>query len=150
MSTVVSLLVTARRYLEAAAVQSWSDTARQGLTSVGRAEAALAASLLTEPSVASELEGVRAAAAPVGELVRQAVLTLDSLALDRDDADGLEEALLARTGYQDLLDLGTWPQPPLPASVLGEVDVELAAVVADRRPRVPAGVPASHTWWWPA
>ncbi|UZN03703.1 hypothetical protein [Cellulomonas sp. S1-8] len=143
----MSHLVAARQHLEAAALQNWSDTARQALTCVGRAEAALASSLVAEPSVAAEREAVRTAAAAVGELVRQAALTIDSLALEPDDDDALQEALLARTGYQDLLDMGTWPQPPLPAFDLAEVDRELAVVVARRRPPVPAGIPAGHTWW---
>ena len=147
MSPAAAHLVAARQHLTAAAAQNWSDTARQALIYVGRAEAALESSLLTEPSVAAEREALRAAAAEVGELVRQAALTIDSLALEPDDEDALEEALLARTGYQDLLDMRTWPEPPLPAFDLGEVDRELAIVVAECHPPVPAGIPPAHTWW---
>ena len=147
MTPAMSYLIAARKHLEAAVLQNWSATARQALTYVGRAEAALESSLLTEPSVATEREAVRAAAAAAGELVRRAALTIDSLALDTEDEDALEEALLARTGYQDLLDLSTWPEPPLPAFDLDCVDQELAIVVARRRPPVPAGIPAGHTWW---
>jgi hypothetical protein len=150
MTSAAEHLEIAIRYLTAAVAQNWSDTARQALISVGRAEAALGPeSLLTAPSVASEREALRAAAASTGELVRQAALTIDSLALEPDDEDALEEALLARTGYQDLLDMGTWPSPPLPAFDLTEVDRELATVVTKASPPRPAGIPPPHTWWHP-
>ena len=141
-------LDTAIRYLAAAAAQNGSDTARQALISVGRAEAALGPeSLVTAPSMAAARDALRSASVEMGELVRQAALTIDSMSLEHDNSDALEEALLARTGYQDLVDMEVWREPPLAPFDLNEIDKELAIVVARSAPPVAAGIPPTHTWW---
>jgi hypothetical protein len=75
-----------------------------------------------------------------------------TIPLLRHGREGLREALLGRSGYQVLLDLGAWPEPPLSDFHLADVDEALADAVVDeplRPDEVPDGLPASHRWWRP-
>jgi len=151
VTDAAAFLAAALDRLTAAAAQDWPATARTALINVGLAEAALGAeSLVTAPSVAAEREALKAAAADTERLIARAAANIDTLLTQRDDDSALEDALLARTGYQDLLDMGTWPEPPLDDFHLGEVDEELADAVAASPPTVPPGIPPEHTWWRPA
>jgi hypothetical protein len=136
--------------LDYAARRDDAAGAINALTYVGLAEAELGGeSLASAPRAAAQRDELRARAADHPDLIARAAANLDVL-IRRRPEDGLVDALLARTGYQVLLDLGTWPEPPLDEFHLGETDEELAEAVAAAPPEVPAGVPPAHRWWWPA
>jgi hypothetical protein len=124
----------------------------QALADLGRAAVWLAPrGLDSSPSSAA----LRVGATEHVELVARAAAALDQPMLrargneDREyEEHGLRTSLFARSGYQVLLDMGVWAEPPLDAFHLAEVDTELADGVACAPPEVPAGVPASHWWWW--
>jgi hypothetical protein len=127
-----------------------AGSAINALIYVGMAEVALGRdSLVSAPRAAVQRDALRSSAEAHGDLIARAAANLDVRIRQRPDDDGLVDALLARTGYQVLLDLGTWPEPPLDDFHLGEVDEELAEAVAAAPPDVPEGVPPSHRWWWP-
>ncbi|GAB1693636.1 hypothetical protein KRM28CT15_54390 [Krasilnikovia sp. M28-CT-15] len=154
MSAVGQQVDAALRELEFAAAHDDAASAINALTRIGLAEAALGSHSLAgprRPEDAAEREAadtLRKAAAAQGPLIARAAANVD-VAMRRGD-DGLTDALLARSGYQVLLDLGTWPQPPLDDFHLGEADEELADAVAANPPQVPDGIPRTHRWWWPA
>ncbi|GAB1642222.1 hypothetical protein [Krasilnikovia sp. MM14-A1259] len=146
MSDVDEQVQAALRELAYAAAHDDAESAINALTRIGLAEAALGPRSLAEVPKAADV--LRAAAAGHGPLIARAAANVD-VAMRRGD-DGLVDALLARSGYQVLLDLGTWPQPPLDDFHLGEADEELADAVAADPPEVPDGIPHTHRWWWPA
>ncbi|BFU43192.1 hypothetical protein [Krasilnikovia sp. MM14-A1004] len=139
----------ALRELDFAAAHDDAASAINALTRIGLAEAALGPRSLTDaPEAATQREALRAAAGGHGPLIARAAANVD-VPMRRGD-EGLVDALLARTGYQVLLDLGAWAQPPLDDFHLGEADDELADAVAAGPPEVPDGIPRTHRWWWPA
>lgn len=82
-------------------------------------------------------------------LVAQAVALLGALAAD-DGAPALTHLLLARSGYQALLDVRAWRTPPLEGIHLQRTDAALVALVrtaGSEAPARPRGAPATHTWW---
>lgn len=94
-------------------------------------------------------ESTRALLAAHPDLVRGAVAVLGSMS-EMYGAEVLRSVLLARSGYQVLLDAGVWASAPLdePSVAEGDEEIEaLAARVALPPDEVPAHVPPSHTWW---
>ena len=123
-----------------------AGSAINALTFVGMAQRDLGDQPL---AATTEAAALKARAADHPDLIARAAANLDLPATQRRGQDGLLDSLYARTGYQLLLDMGTWPEPPLSDFHLGEVDDELAEAVAAAPPEVPPGIPPSHTWWRP-
>lgn len=126
------------------AVQAMVEIARAAEAfdwDLGRADAASTAATL------------RAMVAHDRELFDWAVLVATDL-LYRDDPYYVVEALLARSGYQVLRELGAAADSRLDPGHLADADAEMADVIEERglgalvtenRPR---SVPPSHTWWF--
>lgn len=144
--TTEERLSAAARYLRLALDTDSTADARRAYQLVGLALA--------------EVPGGAAQGRPSAELLRDRLgqlLTSDPVLAARAAADIVTPAqddgdvtasLWARSGYQLLLDAGVWPQPPLSDFHLADVDDALAEAVAQRPEiAVPAGVPASHSWW---
>ncbi|HSK98566.1 MAG TPA: hypothetical protein VK891_18205 [Euzebyales bacterium] len=136
--------------LERAVAGDDVDAARQAFERIARAEAALGAdSLASAPQAEAQRAELRRLAGADPDLMARTAANV-TIPLLRHGRDGLRDALLGRSGYQVLLDLGTWPEPPLSDFHLADVDEALADAVADeplRPDEVPDGLPASHTWW---
>jgi hypothetical protein len=127
--------------------------ARQAFQFLARAESALPEkSLVDAPEAAPIREQLRRlAAADDTELMARTAANV-TRPLSKDWPEGLRDALLGRSGYQLLQDMGTWTKPPLSEFHLADVDDDLADAT-EAHPlapgEIPAGLPASHTWWWP-
>lgn len=136
--------------LERAVAADDVDAARLGFERIARAEAALGdGSLRSAPEAEEQRDALRRLAAADPPLMARAAANVTT-PLVLHGRDGLRDALLARSGYQVLLDLDTWPEPPLSAFHQLDVDEALADAAEEeplRPDEVPAGLPASHTWW---
>ncbi len=147
-------LVAAGKVLEYALSSQNVRRAVQALTDVGRAGA-------TSPHEPTPSPSTRdlASAAEWGTLTElfQRDPTLISVAAAvgivqpwRDhQEDGLQDSLMARSGYQMLLDRKIWTAPPVDDFHLGEVDEELLEAVREFPQQRPANLPAAHFWWGP-
>ncbi len=83
------------------------------------------------------------------QLVARAAAAL-GMHCEMDGADALPSMLYARSGYQALLDMGVWPEPPLDQFHLDESDeeiYELVARVGIPADRAPGSIPSGHSWW---
>jgi hypothetical protein len=144
--TLTHQLRSALAELDYAVAHSHVDSAINALTYLGRAVALLDGGSPGGP----EWEELRGRLRDHPDLMARAAANLDSPFDNRPEDDGLLDSLYARSGYQMLLDLHVWPEPPLSDFHLGEVGKQLARGVADDPPAVPAGIPAAHTWWHPS
>ncbi len=139
-------LAAAGRYLRRALDNDAPDHARRAYELVGQAQAELNGTSLTAPPLRHLLLdelGSLLAGDPV--LAARAAVDIATPVQFNEDLLG---SLLARSGYQVLLDAGVWEEPPLSDFHLAEVDEALAeAVEHEGGVEVPAGIPATHTWW---
>lgn len=137
--------------LEYALADDNVDRATEALSAIGRAEALSGQDRVpASSSDASELrETLRRLAASDPDLLGRAAA--NAVYPWRDyGGQGLPDALFARSGYQVLLDMGTWPEPPLSAYHLLNVDTELREALSEQplpSDEVPTGFPETHTWW---
>ena len=146
-------LVAARWLLDRARAAGEPQRAVQALAEIARAAEAFDWNL--DRGEAAEIAAeLRDLAAGNAEPIGWAILTV-TIALYGDDPDALVEALLARSAFQILLDLGVWDECPVDAGHLADVDDDLAEAVEARRlddagpVELPAAIPAHHTWWLP-
>jgi hypothetical protein len=142
--TTEQRLSAAARYLRLALDNDATADARRGYQLVG-----LALAELPDPGMAGfpALIRDRLGRLLTSDPVLAARAAADIASPAQDDGD-VRASLLARSGYQVLLDAGVWTQPPLSDFHLAEVDEGLAEALAlHGAPQVPEGIPASHTWW---
>ncbi len=145
-------LTTAAALLDRARTADEPARAVQALVEIAKAAGALGWDLdrSDAESVAATL---RAMATRDRQLVDWAVLTVTNLLYD-DDPGEVVDALLARSGYQLLRDLGDDADSRLDPGHLADVDAELAEVVEERglaalvAQRRPTAIPHSHSWWF--
>lgn len=146
--------VAARALLERARTADEPERAVQALAEIARAAEAFDWNL-DRPQAAEFATELRDLAAGDSALIGWAILTVTN-GLYGDDPDGVVEALLARSGFQALLDLGAWPESPVDAGHLADVDDELTEAVEARRLEEagsierPVSIPTHHSWWVPA
>ncbi len=128
-------------------------TAAQVLTLIGRAADIVGwARLLRDPAAEPERERLRSLARDDADMLGWASLILTEALYD-DDPRALVDALYARSGFQVLVDIGTWGGPAVDESHLANIDNELIGAVSEGRldpADRPAGIPASHVWWFPS
>jgi hypothetical protein len=122
--------------------------ARQALSEIGRAAAAYGwGPFLDAPD--PDTVRLRELAGSAPALLARAVSSAVS-AVRRYGADGVLDALYARSGYQSLLDQAVWAEPERGPSDLADVDEDLADEIGDVEvadARAPESVPDSHAWW---
>jgi hypothetical protein len=145
-------IVAATALLDLARAADQPGRAVQALAECARAAEAFDWKL-DRPEAAETAAELRDFAAGDAALLGWAVLTVTN-GLYGDDPDGVVEALLARSGFQVLLDLGVWEECPVDAGHLADVDDELAEAVEERRLddgplERPVTIPTHHTWWIP-
>jgi hypothetical protein len=147
-------LVAARALLDRARAADEPERAVQALAEIARAAEAFEWDL-DRPEAAEFTRELRDLVAGDAALIGWAVLTVTN-GLYGDDPDGVVEALLARSAFQALLDLGVWDESPVDAGHLADVDDELTEAVEERRLsdaeplEGPTSIPRHHSWWVPA
>ena len=139
-------LAAAARYLRRALDNDATGDARQGYELVGLAQAELEpGASLAEPPQRELLDDLE----PL--LTRNLVLAARAAVDVTTPAQfnrGVLASLLARSGYQVLLDARIWPEPPLSEYHLRDVDESLAEALEEAGAiEVPIGIPPTHTWW---
>jgi len=128
-------------------------TAAQVLTLIGQAANTVGwAWLVHDPGAEPVRQQLRSLASNDAEMLGWASLILTEALYD-DDPHALVDALYARSGFQVLVDIGTWDGPAVDGPHLANIDNDLVEAVTEGRldpADRPAGIPPSHVWWFPS